>query len=67
MSRMAKDRITGVIVTMASSAIMFLFYSLVNSFETKADALGKYGNLEKKIDIVICILKPAKCLDKKDF
>lgn len=60
MNNRSKERMLGVVVTLASSAIMFLTYSFFGSFETKADALDKYGRLETKIDLMLCYLKPEK-------
>lgn len=57
-----KDRLLGVIVTLISSALMFLTYSYFGSFETKAAADSKYSKLDKKIDLVICLLDDTRCI-----
>jgi hypothetical protein len=58
-----RDRMLGVIVTMVSSAIMFLVYNYVGSFETKANSDKKFDVVNKKLDMVICYLDKAKCLN----
>lgn len=55
-----KERLLGVAVTLISSTIMFLAYSYFGSFETKANSLKKYQIIDKKIDLVLCYLKPEK-------
>ena len=64
MNRSIKDKLIGTVVTLISSAVMFLFYNFIGSFETKADAMSKYSKLDKKIDLVLCYLNNKHCLDK---
>jgi len=58
-----KERLLGTLVTIVTSAIMFVFYSFFGSFETKADSQKKYDIVNKKLDKVICYLDKTKCLD----
>lgn len=64
-----KDKLIGVIVTMASSAIMFLIYNLIGSFETKAGSSTKFNEaikhidrVEKKIDLALCYMNKIHCI-----
>ena len=57
-----KDRLFGTVVTLITSAIMFLTYSYFGSFETRAGSESKYATLDKKITMVLCILDSRHCL-----
>ena len=57
-----KERLVGVIVTLATSCTMFLTYSYFGSFETKAASESKYSKLDKKITIVLCLLDKQYCI-----
>jgi len=57
MSKVSKDRLIGVIVTI----ITFLSWSYFASFETRADAESKYSALDKKISLVLCYLDKKHC------
>lgn len=56
-----KDRLIGTVVTLITSAIMFLTYSYFGSFETKASSESKYARLDKKLTIVLCLLDKKYC------
>lgn len=65
----AKDRLLGVVITMISSAVMFLVYNLIGSFETKAGSESKYSTaiieikkIDKKIDLALCYMNKVHCL-----
>lgn len=58
------ERLIGVVVTLATSAIMFLTYSYFGSFETVAGSESKYQRLDKKLDIIICYLDKEKCIKR---
>lgn len=62
MSETVKDRMIGVVVTIASSLIMFLAYNYTSSFETKASSETKYHVLNKKLDLVLCYLDKKYCI-----
>ena len=56
-----KDKLIGTVVTLITSALMFLTYSYFGSFETKADSESRYTRLDKKITIVLCLLDKRYC------
>ena len=62
MSKQAKDRMMGVVVTILTSLIMFLSYSYMGSFETRASAENKYSRLDKKVSLILCLLDKKHCL-----
>ena len=57
-----KDKLVGVIVTIVSSAVMFMTYSYFGSFETKAASDAKFYVINKKIDLVLCYLDKKHCI-----
>ena len=64
-----KDRMIGVIVTMASSAVMFLVYNLIGSFETKAGSDSKFNTaiieiqkVNSKLDLALCYMNKIHCI-----
>lgn len=59
-----KDRLLGVVVTLFTSALTFLVYSYVGSFETVAGSESKYLRLDKKITIVLCLLDKKYCANE---
>jgi hypothetical protein len=62
MTAAAKDRLIGVTVTLVSSAIMYLTFTFFGSFETRAASETKYHKLDRKLDLVLCYLKPKHCI-----
>ena len=64
MEKHTKDKLIGVIVTMVSSAMMFMTYTFFGSFETKASSENKYQILSKKIDLVLCYMDKKYCFKK---
>jgi hypothetical protein len=66
MSDKGQDRLIGTIVTMITSGAMFLIYSYFGSFETQAASENKFQIINRKIDIIICHIKPELCLERID-
>lgn len=65
MSVHLKDKLIGVVVTMISSAIMFMAYTFIGSFETKASSETKFQILNHKIDIMLCYMDKKYCFKEK--
>lgn len=61
-----KERLVGVVVTMCSSAIMYLVFNLFNSFETKASSENKFLTLNKKMDLMLCYMDKKYCFKKSE-
>ncbi len=60
-----KERLVGVVVTLCSSAIMYLVFTLINSFETKASSDTKFMTLSKKMDLMLCYMEKKYCFKEK--
>lgn len=64
MSKQGQDRLLGTVVTMLTSGAMFLIYSYFGSFETQAASENKFQIINRKIDIIICHIKPESCIER---
>ena len=60
MSKTIKERFIGV----ATTLFIFLIYSFVGQFETKAASEAKYMKIKTEITIIKCHLMPKSCLKK---
>ena len=64
MSKKLTDRFIGLISALIVSLLSFMTYSYFGSFETKAASETKYGRLDKKVSLVLCLMDTKYCTVK---